>query len=139
MIGDFVSLSSGAALFVVSLLVVRAYFTGFARPRSPEDFLALAIMLGFVFHALNTLYWQVFGNFAVRYEWVTVAFLRDVGDYLDILFKGGAAFAGYLHLRAIQERLPKEDRGAWHWYEVPWYPKRRKCLDLIARAIGRRK
>lgn len=132
MIGDFISLASGFVLFVVAVLVMIAY-----RPKRGGDratwLLSVAIFLSFFADAANTLYWQVFGQIAVVWFDYSVASLRWWGDYFDLLFKGGAAVAGIMHLMALHERLPESEKKRWHTLEMPWYPARRTCLTMIFR------
>lgn len=133
--GEFISFSAGGILMIVSAMVMLAY-----RPRlgwfgTGSGTLGMAIFLGFLAAAANTFYWQIFGNFVVAFELVSLADVRSFGHYLDGLLKGSAAAAGVLHLVAIQRNLPQEERGAWRWYQMPWYPKRRACLELIANVV----
>ena len=125
--GDLVSLFSGALLLFFSVLVMIAYSPKSKRSK-PESTLALAIFLGFMAAAFNTLYWQVFGQIAVMIDLISVKNLRMIGDILDLVFKGGAAYAGYLHLRALQLSLPSNERKYWSVLEMPFYPQKMLCL-----------
>lgn len=122
-VGDWISFGAGTALLVMSFLVLVAYRPSRHRT-TPERTLAAAIVLGFIAAAGNTLYWQVLGQPLVVYGWITVDTLRFIGDYLDLVFKGGAALAGYLHLRALWFCLPDAERRVWLVVEMPFYPRR---------------
>ena len=111
----------------MGLLVMRAFWP-IKNDGSAEGLLGLAIFLSFALHVANTLYWQVFGQLAIHYEWASVAALRFWGDWLDLIFKGGAALTAYLHLKALWKKMPDESRREWAVWEIPWYPARRTCL-----------
>lgn len=134
---EAVSFTSGMALLVMGLLVMRAYWP-VKRPDRAAWFLAAAIFLGFTADVINTIYWQILFKIAQWSEWELSGW-RTVGNYMDSIFKGGAALAGYLHLRALWLRLPLADRDVWHPVEMPWYPRRRMCISLLSRKMGLRK
>lgn len=126
-LGDWISFFSGVALMTLGTLVLIAYRPKGAR-NGPERTLALAIFLGFVAHAGNTVYWQVFGQVAVYQGWITVHGLRFYGDFADLLFKGGGALAAWLHLRALWLSLPAPEQRKWRVVEMAFYPHRMLCL-----------
>lgn len=136
MIGDWVSFLSGTALLFCGGLAMVAY-----RPRrdwwqSPSGTLGMAIFLGFLAAVVNTLYWQVFGQWAVEFiGFMSVETLRSVGDWMDLIVKGGAAVAGVLHLRALRLQLPLDERKRWRGVEMPWYPARRWCLVKLCAGL----
>lgn len=132
MIGDVLSFLAGTALLISAILVIIAYRPANWSLRDAPGTLAMAIALGFAASASNTLYWQVFGQPAVTYGWLTVAEIRAIGDFADVLFKGGAAIAGLLHLRALLLALPESERGNWSAIEMPFYPNRRACLKALS-------
>lgn len=105
MIGDFGSFMSGVLLLVSGCRVMWAY-----RPRSDwrqtaAGILGFAIFLSFFGAVANTVYWQVWGQFAVEYLQVwTAAVLRFWGDYTDIFAKGCVIAAAELHLMAIRKK-----------------------------------
>ena len=103
MASDWASFLSGTALLIVGAAVMWVY-----RPRrgwccTPSGVLGMAIFLGFFAAVTNTLYWQVWGQLAAEF-WgiITVYHLREVGKWVDLIVKGGAAIAGVLHLWAIK-------------------------------------
>lgn len=136
MIGNWVSFLSGIALLVSGFLVMVAY-----RPRrgwwmTPHGTLGMAIFLGFFAAVLNTVYWQVLGQWATElFPLVTVDDWRRWGDWIDLIVKGGAAVAGVMHLRALRLQLPDDERGQWRGIEMPWYPARRWCLVKLCAAM----
>ena len=130
MLGDFISFSAGLALVFISVLVVRAYWP----PRYDDAsarWLGAAIILGFLASGFNALYWQVWSNISLMLDLTSVQSLRGVGDFLDLAFKGGAAVAGWMHLKAIHSGIPEQDRKSWSVWEMPWYPDRRRCLRRL--------
>jgi hypothetical protein len=131
MMGDVVSFASGVSLLFFGSLVLIAF-----RPRrwsyhSGPGYLSRAIFLAALAAVSNTLYWQVLTQPAVASGFVTVYQVRNIGDWLDLLFKGGAAYALFLHLKAMHAQLPPEERRVWSALEMPFYPNRRKCLKLL--------
>lgn len=134
-IGDMVSFASGLVLLFMSALVMNAYSVRKWKEQSAARYLAVAIWIGFAAAAGNTLYWQVFGQTAVGLGLITVETQRFWGDWLDAVFKGGGALAAYLHLKALHETLPEEDRERWGVLEVAFYPKRRLFLELVTRVL----
>lgn len=138
-LGDAISLISGAALACIALLVMRAYSPRSWSGGDGANFLAIAIFLGFAAALGNTLtlYWQVFGQIAVNTGLISVRSLRFVGDILDGVFKGGAALAGYLHLKALHVTLTDNERARWGVLEMAFYPNRRRCLKLMTKLLRR--
>lgn len=135
MVGDMVSWVAGLSLLFFGGLVLYAYRPDqWPRGEAP-GVLQAAIFLGFLSAVGNTVYWQVFAQPAVRLDLISVETLRFYGDYLDLLFKGGGALAGYLHLKAIHMSLSKSERSAWGVLEVAFYPKRRLCLRMLSRLM----
>lgn len=137
--GDWISFLAGVSLLVISPLVIRAYSPGGFHFRTGNGWLAAAIILGFLAAAGNTLYWQVFGVLAVKSGLMTVTFQRELGDWCDLLFKGGGALSGWMHLKALQRSLPEEDQPYWRAIEMPWYPHRRACLRRLTGNLPERK
>ena len=135
--GDILSWLAGASLVCVGLLVMWAY-RPMKWPRGGPGWLQAAIFLAFFSAVANTMFWQVYGHIAVANDLWTVDRLRDVGDWLDILFKGGAAFAGWMHLKALHTTLEPEERGKWGVFEIAFYPKRMLCLRTIYAVLGRK-
>ena len=132
--GDAISFTAGVALLFFGLLAVRAFWPRNFSWRASSSILETAIFLSFIAAVANTLYWQVFGQIAVQAGLLTVFQLRSVGDWLDGLFKGSAALAAYLHLRALWLELDASERRRWTILEMAYYPKRRWCLSRIAAA-----
>ena len=137
--GDWISFVSGVALMVMAAFVMKAYSPRNWNDGSGSGYLAIAIWLSFAAALGNTLYWQVFAQPAVQYGLISVPTLRNVGDYFDVLFKGGGAVAGYLHLKALHAGLPTNERKVWGVLEMAFYPRRRLCLRLLSRTIRRDK
>ncbi|MBV7394544.1 hypothetical protein [Mameliella sediminis] len=125
--GDWISFASGLALMALGCLVVVAYRPKGSRNR-PERTLALAIFLGFLAHGGNAFYWQVLGHPLVYSGLLTIEGQRNLGDYLDLFFKGGGAVAAYLHLRALWLSLPAGERHQWRTLEMAFYPHRMLAL-----------
>lgn len=134
--GTFVSFSAGLTLLGVGIFVLIAYLPRSFRLTSLTDTLGLAIFLGFLAVVGNTLYWQVFGQIVLHFNFISVERFRAVGNWLDVLFKGGAAFSGYLHLRALWLQLDKGNRKRWTVFEMAFYPHRRACLKTLSRLIS---
>ena len=136
--GDGFSFVAGMVLIFVSVLVMRAYWPLKHLDSGPR-LLSWAIFIAFFMAATNAAYWQV----AVKLlDWAGYdrALLREIGNYLDFGFKGGAAWAGWLHLKSIHENIEDpQERASWHVLEMPWYPDRRKCLRMLSEALRRRK
>lgn len=139
MVGDMVSWVSGLALLFVGSLVLWAYRPTQWPQREASGVLQAAIFLGFLAAVFNTLFWQVLGQPAVNLGLVSVAQYRAIGDWLDAIFKGGAAVAAWLHLRALHMSLPEKERKSWGVLEMAFYPKRRLCLRMLSRMIARSK
>ena len=136
MIGDLVSFVAGVALVVISFLVIRAYWP--PRYEAPSaQWLGFAIIVGFVAAGFNALYWQVWGTLSIYFGIGSVSSLRGVGDFFDLFFKGGAAIAGYMHLKAIHAGIGQPERRDWSVWEMPWYPQRRACVRAILKAFRR--
>lgn len=140
-LGTILSWGAGIYLMVISFLVMRTYFPRFSFWSGRGDqYLVLAIFLGFASTCANTAYWQVLGQPIIAFGWSTVEFQRALGDYLDVLFKGGAGYSGWLHLKAVHRQLDRESQKRWHTIEMPWYPDRRECLiramNLVRRKVN---
>lgn len=133
MMGDLFSWLAGLALLFFGVLVTYAYRPEQWPRREASGVLQAAIFIGFLAAVGNTLFWQVFGQPAVRFGWLSVAEIRAVGDWADVVFKGGAALSAWLHLKAIHMSLSEKDRRMWSVLEVAFYPKRRMCLRLLSR------
>ena len=129
--GDLFSFAGGLALFVISILVMIAYQPGLFRDKA-TSLLGWAIFLAFAADAVNAGYWQI----GVKL-WGIAGFDRTgagaLGNYLDLIFKGLAAFAGWLHLKSLHERLPPEDKPRWTVLEMPWYPNQLKLFNAMMR------
>lgn len=137
MIGNLLSFGAGAVLLMMSLMVMLAYRPSGTWSGRADQYLVAAIFLAFATDAANTLYWQVFGHVAVQNDLITVTTLRALGNWLDVLFKGGAALAGYLHLKALWVQLDEGERRKWVPLEMPWYPRKRWCVLHAARLMCR--
>ena len=136
MIGDFISFVAGLALVVISCLVIRAYWP--PRYEAPSaQWLGFAIIVGFMAAGFNALYWQVWGTLSLYLGFGTVGSLRGLGGFFDLFFKGGAALAGYMHLKAIHTGIDSKQRSDWSVWEMPWYPQRRACIRFIIGVLRR--
>jgi len=136
MIGDFMSAAAGTFLLFMSAMVVIAYRGGSERAGTGPRHLSTAIVLGFLAAGCNTLYWQVFGQVGVNFGWITVTSLRGWGDYVDVIVKGMAGLSGYYHLKALHAVMSDDERRLWSPIEMPFYPNRRACLRVLARAMS---
>lgn len=125
MLGDTISFVSGMALLFLGSCVLWAYRPKLWPNNDATLVLQAAIFLGFVAAVGNTLFWQVLGQPLVKYDLVSVSTLRGIGDYLDLVFKGGAAFAAYLHLKALHLSLSENQRKVWRVLEMPFYRNRK--------------
>jgi hypothetical protein len=137
MVGDWISWFSGVALLFFGFLVLWAYRPQSWAVREAPGALQAAIFLGFLASVGNTVFWQVIGQPIVNFGLMNVDQYRALGDWLDFVFKGGAAYAAWLHLKALHMSLPPKERSAWGVLEMAFYPKRRLCLRLLARIIRR--
>jgi len=135
--GDWISFLSGLALLLMSALVLIAYRPFGSWAGRADQYLVLAIALGFAAAGANTLYWQVFGQYAVHFGIMTIETQRAAGDWLDLVFKGGHALSGYFHLKALQMQLAPDERRNWMVFEMPWYPRRRWCVRALTRVLAR--
>jgi len=123
-IGVWGSFLSGVVLLMVSILGAIAFIRRTLHHRQPpSQLLSVAIVIGFLAAGLNTLYWQVFGQIGVNQGWITVAALRLVGSYMDMLFKTAASVAVYLHLAAWHMSLPPEEQKEWSVFGMVFYPR----------------
>lgn len=137
MTGDVVSFAVGAALLVMAYLVFMAYRPKRWGEENGAGYLTRAIALAFLAAGINAAYWQVFGQIGVNMGWVTVAWLRGWGDWVDLVVKGLAVYAGWLHLKALHEALPDHEKLDWGVLEMSFYPRRRFCLRLLRRVLNR--
>lgn len=135
---DFLSWFSGLALMFIGSLVMWAYRP--ARwPTGAAGWLQAAVFFGFAAAVLNTGYWQVLGHPLIAYNVLTVDGLRVLGDWLDVIFKGGGAYSAWMHLKALHMSLDEEEQRRWGVLEVAFYPKRRLCLRLIGLVLRRKR
>lgn len=68
----------------------------------PSQYLSYGIMFLLFSLAANTLYWQVFGQVAVYLEVISVDKLRQIGSYLDLIFKGTGIVGAIFAIRAYR-------------------------------------
>ena len=122
--GEYISLAAGILLFVICAMVIKVYWPRRGQPKDAAFFLGLAIFVAFIAAAMNTAWWQIIVGSLNYWQITEVGQLRPVGLWLDGILKGLAAFAGVLHLEAVRRQLPAKDRRLYHWFEMPWYPKR---------------
>ncbi|MEM9579043.1 MAG: hypothetical protein AAF891_00030 [Pseudomonadota bacterium] len=132
------SLSAGLFLFAVSILVMLAYKPRWRDWGSADFLLAFAIFLGFMSDGLNAFWWQILGGLNFHFEVVPGAVFRAIGFWLDGALKGSAGIAGILHLVAIKKNLPKGEQPHWYWWEMAWYPQRRRCIAHFRKAFNRK-
>lgn len=133
-IGFWGSAAAGFVLLFMCALGLRGFL---GRAINTHDLasrmLARAIICGFTVAGLNTLYWQVGGQVLIAFGIATVADVRLIGSYLDILFKGGGALAVYLHLAAWRLSLPEPERRKWSVFAMAFYPR---GDGFLARALN---
>jgi hypothetical protein len=122
MVNSYIAFYAGIALLILAGMVMKAYWPSFKKGWCGESILGMAIFLGFFAAAINTAFWQIGVGVFVESGLVERATYREIGLYLDGVFKGTAALAAFLHLLALQKFLPKEERDKWSWYQMPWYP-----------------
>ena len=122
--GELVSFVAGSALFVMSAMVMKVSWPRSGSLTDPAFFLGLAIFLGFLGHALNTLWWQVSVNLLIAFGLAEYAGLRSIGLWLDGILKSIATLSGAMHLIALQRKLRPDEQAEYHWYDMPWYPRR---------------
>lgn len=122
----------GVILMVMSVLGVRGFLPrAFNGETRAIRMFGLALTLGFLAAGLNTLYWQVFTNLVLHYQLIELADLRRLGGFLDMGFKGLAAFAIYLHLAAWRESLPDAERRRWGVLAMAFYPNRTGFIAMV--------
>lgn len=133
MTAEYLSFGAGLFLLAVSIMVMKAYWPS---TRGEVHWLGLAIFLGFAAAAGNTFWWQILALVNTETGFVPREQFRAVGWWFDVLFKGGAGCAGILHLVALQRQIPKKERPMWHWWDMPWYPKRQACITKLFKLFG---
>lgn len=117
------SLIAGIVLLTMCVLGVRAFAPRLVNSEDPAArMLAGAIVMGFVGGAINTLYWQIWGQIALAAEVIDVFTLRFWGGFLDIPFKLSVALAVLMHLAAWRRSLPPHERAKWSILGMAFYP-----------------
>lgn len=117
------SWSAGVALLVLSALGLRAFIPKALRaPDAASRMLGWAICLGFLSAGLNTAYWQVGGRTLILSLGTAPETVRVIGWSADVVFKGAAAVAVYLHLAAWRASLPARERARWSVLGMTFYP-----------------
>lgn len=133
MVGDLISWLAGLSLLFFGGLVLVAYRPEQWPHREASGVLQAAIFFGFLAAVGYTLFWPVLGQPIVRMGLMSVSDIRAIGDWADLLFKGGGALSAWLHLKALHMSLPEKDRPRWGILEMSFYPKRRMCLRMLSR------
>lgn len=119
------SFLAGIVLLVTCLFGIRAFAPRMARAEHPAPrMLAAAIVMGFAGGALNTLYWQIWGQWALAEGWTTLPVLRFWGGFLDVPLKLSVAAAVLMHLAAWRRSLPSSERQKWSLLGMAFYPRR---------------
>lgn len=131
MIAETVSLISGAAVILASLMVVKTYWRRLGGPKDGAYYLALAIVAGFLSTALDAAWWQGIVNLFAMTHGHSIVTLRQFGLYFDAALKAVAVVSAYLHLRAVQVGSDEE----MHWWDVPWHPKKLRICDALCRRL----
>lgn len=133
-IGFWTSNVAGLVLLVMAMLGVRGFLPRYRRSQIQSSrILALAVSLGFIWAGLNALYWQVFGQTAIALGWLAVKDVRLYGSFLDVILKGGAAYAVYLHFKAWHASLPESEQSQWSVLGMAFYPN---PTGFIARVLN---
>jgi len=129
---------TGILLFFYGALVIKAYWPRLNKKQTKAvRTLAFAIALAFAAAMVNTVYWQIVGQWFLQIGWVSVQDFRLIGSLLDPIFKGLAAYAGYLHLKALYENLDEREKKHWKIHLMPWYPNRPGlCKNLLGDRNG---
>lgn len=91
---------AGCWLLAVCIIVMIEYYPKRWRRLSPPEMLTLGIFIGFAANGLNTAWWQILNTVNADFGFVPQDTFNRVGRYADVVFKGGAAAAGMIHLRA---------------------------------------
>ncbi|MGK7653140.1 hypothetical protein ACSQ76_12215 [Roseovarius sp. B08] len=131
--GDIFSFFAGLALMFFGSLVLIAFWPRRSRRESGSEVLSLAIFLAALAGVSNAFYWQVLTALILEFRLATIFEVRAFGKWLDLLFKGGAAYAMFLHLKALRAQLSPNERKKWSVLEMPFYPNRRLCLVRLMR------
>ena len=133
-IGYWGSFLAGLALLIMCGLGLRGFLSRVWRSQDPASrTLARAIVLGFLAAGLNTLYWQVWGQAAIKAGFTDVSGVRLIGSYVDIAVKTAGAYAVYLHLAAWRMSLPEAERNKWSVLGMAFYPR---STGFLARALN---
>lgn len=131
----YLSTGSGLLLLILSVLVCLAYYQKSYANKAVKT-LSIAIILGFLFVALNTLYWQVLGQYVLSRDIVSVETFRIMGSFLDLIFKGGSALAAYLHLKSLYYGLGEGEKKHWTPLTMPFYPNKLNTLKIFSLTQG---
>lgn len=102
---DLVSFLAGCWLLVVCIMIGREYWPNRWRDLSPPEMLGMGIFLGFMIQGFNTAWWQILNTMNASIGWLPPAKFTEIGRYLDVVFKGGSAIAGMIHLAAKRKQL----------------------------------
>lgn len=138
MLNDFLSFGAGLFLLFACFGVMVAYWPQRGWSKTGQGVLGFAIFLGFVAAGLNTFWWQILGAANAYFEFLPRVQFREIGLYLDMFLKGTAGIAGILHMEAIRKNLGKRERDLWWWFEMPWYPDKRRCLRGLSEILNRK-
>jgi hypothetical protein len=126
------SSGAGLVLFIIGILVCKAYYPKLKYSENyPAYILSCAIVLGFGASVLNTFYWQILGAYLLNIGVLDLQSFQTVGRFLDLVFKGSAAVAGYLHLKALYIQLNETQKKKWTVLGMAFYPDRRSCVAKL--------
>lgn len=134
-VGYWGSFCVGLASIFLNSLGVYTFWRRYRRETyNASRRLSLAIMLGFAVSGGNTLFWQVYGQFAIAVGWTDVPTLRLVGSYLDtLIFKLIPPIVVLMHLEALHLALPEDERRRWSVLGMAFYPR---ADGFFARALN---
>lgn len=110
MSAEFVSFIAGCWLLAVCIIVMIEYYPRRWRRLSPPEMLTLGIFIGFAANGLNTAWWQILNTINLDFNILPPDTFTRIGRYADVVFKGGAALAGMIHLKA-KRRMERDARG----------------------------
>lgn len=135
MMAETISFLSGVVVVIMSLMVVRAYWSRMSGDRDPAFYLAVAIVAGFISTAIDAGWWQIVVNLYVIMGGDNFYLVREAGLWLDLVMKALAAWAAYMHLKALQKSLSPEEQKGSYWFDMPWHPRKFRVCEALCRRL----